>query len=104
MIRGCKLLLLLSILLAVSCVDKQPQEMIKKSFTAQMEGFDHPVKTSLGEKNSVIWSTGDCISIFEGSSRADQYLILSATIVPDLLTESSIRAHLPIMASYPEMN
>lgn len=75
MIRDCKLLLLLSILLAVSCVDKQPQEMIKKSFTAQMEGFDHPVKTSLGGKNSVIWSTGDCISIFEGSSRADQYLV-----------------------------
>ena len=73
--NNCKLLLFLSVLFATACVAEQVQEQIEKPFRAQMEEFDPHVKTHLGDRNSVVWSYWDRISIFKGSSRADQYTV-----------------------------
>lgn len=73
--RSCKILLLLSIIFAVSCIEEQTQESIERNFYAQMEEFGTQVRTSLGENNNIVWSYGDCISIFAGSTRADKYTV-----------------------------
>ena len=44
-------------------------------FTAHIEEFDVPSKTSLANGNSVVWSSGDQIAIFQGASVADRYQV-----------------------------
>ena len=44
-------------------------------FTAETEGFDAQTRTELAYGNSVIWSSGDNIAIFQGSSVADKYIV-----------------------------
>ena len=52
-------------------------------FTAQVEVFgagehdgeDAQTKTALANGNSVVWSSGDQIAVFQGASSADKYQI-----------------------------
>lgn len=78
--KHCTILILLSFLFAVSCIEEQSQESFEHNFHAQMEEFGTQVKTSLGERNSIVWSYGDCISIFAGSTRADQYTVYESSV------------------------
>jgi lysophospholipase L1-like esterase len=45
-------------------------------FTAEIESFDPETKTAL-DGNSVVWSSGDQIAIFQGRSTADKYQLKS---------------------------
>ena len=45
------------------------------SFEATVEDFDIQTKTSLAPGNYVVWSSGDCLAIFQGSSIADEYIL-----------------------------
>lgn len=69
--------ILIFMLLVVACRQIEPlveQELSDgPEFTAHIEEFDVPSKTSLANGNSVVWSSGDQIAIFQGASVADRY-------------------------------
>lgn len=44
-------------------------------FSAEVEQPDSDLKTSLNENRSVVWSAGDQLAIFQGSSIADRYQV-----------------------------
>ena len=46
-------------------------------FEACTEAFEGQTRTSMNSKNQVVWSDGDRLSIFQGSSLADQYELKS---------------------------
>ena len=48
-------------------------------FTAETEIFGDVTKTSLNSNRSVVWSAGDLLSIFQGSSIADKYKVSDAS-------------------------
>ena len=72
-------ILMLMLLAATSCRQIEPlieQELSNgPEFTAQIEEFDVPSKTLLANGNSVVWSSGDQIAIFQGASVADRYQV-----------------------------
>ena len=72
-------ILMLILLAATSCRQHEPlieQELSNgPEFTAQIEEFDVPSKTLLANGNSVVWSSGDQIAIFQGASVADRYQV-----------------------------
>lgn len=49
-----------------------PQET-KVEFSSQVESFGYQTKTALNSEEQMVWSEGDCLSIFQGGSIADQY-------------------------------
>ena len=71
--------ILIFMLLVVACRQIEPlieQELSNgPEFTAQIEEFDVPSKTLLANGNSVVWSSGDQIAIFQGASVADRYQV-----------------------------
>lgn len=72
-------ILMLILLAATSCRQHEPlieQELSDgPEFTAQIEEFDVLSKTLLANGNSVVWSAGDQIAIFQGKSVADRYQV-----------------------------
>ena len=54
--------------------DVQVQEVVKDAFTASVENFEGQTKTVL-DGNQVVWSTGDQLAIFQGSTVADKYVL-----------------------------
>lgn len=44
-------------------------------FITQMEGLDAPTKTSMDLNRNIIWSAGDQVAVFQGSSIADRYQV-----------------------------
>ena len=50
-------------------------EVIGPEFKAQAEAFNADVKTALADGHSVVWSTGDDIAIFQGTTSADKYQV-----------------------------
>ena len=44
-------------------------------FTASVEEFDAQTKTSMTENRRIVWSAGDRLSIFQGSTIADEYVL-----------------------------
>ena len=44
-------------------------------FTASVEEFDAQTKTAMNENRRIVWSTGDRLSIFQGSTIADEYVL-----------------------------
>lgn len=44
-----------------------------KAFTASVETLDDETKTSMNDEHKVVWSSGDLIAIFNGSTLAEQY-------------------------------
>lgn len=71
--------ILIVMLLVVACRQIEPlveQELSDgPEFTAHIEEFDVPSKTLLANGNSVVWSSGDQIAIFQGASVADRYQV-----------------------------
>ena len=65
----------------VGCQREEPfvesdeaQEQSGLEFTAQIETFVNETKTSLSG-NSVVWSSGDQLAIFQGKDIADRYQV-----------------------------
>ena len=50
------------------------------NYYASVETFGTDTKTSLGEDNSVVWSTGDLIAIFAGGSDGQAYRVLDSYV------------------------
>ena len=69
------------ILLAVACQQVEPlvePEVAEgPEFSAQIEEFGAETKTALAFGNSVVWSAGDQLAIFQGESVADKYQVKS---------------------------
>ena len=63
---------------SVAC---QKQEIVghvaesEGTFTATVENFDTSTKTTLATNNHILWSSGDRLAIFQGSSLADEYVL-----------------------------
>ena len=53
-------------------LDVQVENVVKDTFTASMENFEAETKTALNDL-SVVWSAGDQLAIFQGSTLADKY-------------------------------
>ena len=51
----------------------------KDVFTASVEEFDAQTKTSMTENRRIVWSAGDRLSIFQGSTIADEYVLASGS-------------------------
>jgi hypothetical protein len=68
------------LLAAIGCRQIEPlveQELSDgPEFTAHIEDFDVPSKTSLANGSSVVWSAGDQVAIFQGTSVADRYQVM----------------------------
>ena len=61
----------------------QPEEMEQPSgsdYVAQIEAFKNKTKTTLEEGNSIVWSPGDQIAIFQGADAADRYQIKNESV------------------------
>ena len=69
------------ILLAVACQQveplMEPEVAEGPEFSAQIETFSGETKTALAYGNSVVWSAGDQLAIFQGESVADKYQVKS---------------------------
>ena len=74
-----KLLLLIGIVLSVACQQENaPESPVQKTdadYLASLECFDGPTKTSMTEDNSIVWTKGDQIAIFQGATVADTYQV-----------------------------
>ena len=76
-------------------------------FTAVMEDFDGDTRTSLDMNNSVVWSEGDEIAIFQGKTSASRYRVSSSSVGSTVasfekVTLSSTGSSLPAnVALYP---
>lgn len=70
----------LSIVLILSGCQTDPlrEDMTPKGesdFIATIENFDSQTKTSLTPENKIVWSSGDRLAIFQGSTIADTYAV-----------------------------
>ena len=67
--------------MAVGCQKQEPAALAESegTFTASVEAFDAATKTSLTSDNRVVWSSGDRLAIFQGSSLADEYVLSAAS-------------------------
>ena len=72
------------LLAAIGCRQIEPlveQELGDgPEFTARVEDFDIPSKTSLDNGSSVVWSAGDQTAIFQGKSVADKYQVKDESV------------------------
>ena len=66
------------LLLALACMPldtlQEPSLALAEEFNAHTDGFDTDAKTTLKGK-LVIWSSGDQLAIFQGTSIADKYQV-----------------------------
>ena len=73
------LLLSIGIALSVACQQENtPESPVHKTdeeFVSSLESFDSPTKTSMTEDNSIVWTKGDQIAIFQGATVADTYQV-----------------------------
>ena len=73
------LLLSIGIALSVACQQETtPESPVQKSdaeFVSSLESFDGSTKTSMTEDNSIVWTKGDQIAIFQGATVADTYQV-----------------------------
>ena len=73
--------ILMLLLLAVACQQveplTEPEVVTGPEFSAQIEEFGGETKTALAYGNSVVWSAGDLLAIFQGESVADKYQVKS---------------------------
>lgn len=65
-----------------ACIQEKlvPTEVMQDGFHAETECFGEDTKTALDQNNSVVWSKGDQIAIFQGSSIADLFEIASSSV------------------------
>ena len=72
---------LLISMFVVSCSEKY--ETLKQSghnsYAASTESYEDATKTVLGENNTVLWSEGDCIGVFESSTIATKFIVSEAS-------------------------
>ena len=54
---------------------EQDARVYPEFFAEQVELFDSGLKTSLDEDRYLVWSAGDQLAIFQGSSIADKYQV-----------------------------
>ena len=73
------LLLSIGIALSVACQQENtpgsPEQKTGADYLASLECFDGPTKTSMTEDNSIVWTKGDQIAIFQGATVADTYQV-----------------------------
>ena len=73
------LLLSIGIALSVACQQENtPESPVQKTdaeFTSSIESFDGSTKTSMTEDNSIVWTKGDQIAVFQGATVADTYQV-----------------------------
>ena len=73
------LLLSIGIALSVACqqenTPESPEQKTGADYLASLECFDGPTKTSMTEDNSIVWTKGDRIAIFQGATVADTYQV-----------------------------
>ena len=73
------LLLSIGIALSVACQQENtPESPVQKTdaeFFSSLESFDGSTKTSMTEDNSIVWTKGDQIAIFQGATVADTYQV-----------------------------
>lgn len=65
-----------------SCYQQEYEEVIesKNVFTTSFEEFDASTKTALASNRAVVWSSGDRVAVFQGSTILDEYTISSASV------------------------
>ena len=65
--------------MSVACQQENtPESPVQKTdeeFVSSLESFDSPTKTSMTEDNSIVWTKGDQIAIFQGATVADTYQV-----------------------------
>ena len=50
-------------------------EQVAKQFVAAVEDFDSETKTSMNSSRDVLWSSGDRITVFKGSTLGEEFLL-----------------------------
>lgn len=64
---------------AASCQKPEAAFPVAEQFTATVESFESPTKTSMTPEKYVVWSHNDRLAIFQGSTLADEYRIDDAS-------------------------
>lgn len=71
------LLLFSAVVMLLAACDRYEMEDVK-TYRAVVETFD-ATRTSVGEGNKIVWSSGDLISVFENNENASRYQVTSAS-------------------------
>ncbi len=74
-------MLAMSAAVLVSCQKNEMALPVSENevFTASVESFDTQTKTSMTQDRQVVWSQGDRLAIFQGSTLADEYKVTDAS-------------------------
>ena len=63
-----------------SCQKPETVLPVAEQFTATVESFESPTKTSMTPEKYVVWSQNDRLAIFQSSTLADEYLVADASV------------------------
>ena len=63
-----------------SCQKPETALPVAEQFSASVESFESPTKTSMTPEKYVVWSQNDRLAIFQGSTLADEYKVSDASV------------------------
>ena len=67
--------------LLVACQKPEVSEQVlSDKFCASVETYNVNTKTSMNAEMQIVWSEGDCISLFRGCTLADKYQVLESSV------------------------
>ena len=72
--------LVVAVIALASCQKPETALPVAEQFTAIVESFDSPTKTSMTPEKYVVWSQNDRLAIFQGSTLADEYKVSDASV------------------------
>ena len=72
--------LAVAVIALASCQKPEAALPVAEQFTATVESFDSPTKTSMTPEKYVVWSQNDRLAIFQGSTLADEYKVSDASV------------------------
>ena len=72
--------LAVAVIALASCQKPEAALSVAEQFSALVESFESPTKTSMTPEKYVVWSQNDRLAIFQGSTLADEYKVSDASV------------------------
>lgn len=72
--------LAVAVIALASCQKPETALPVAEQFSASVESFESPTKTSMTPEKYVVWSQNDRLAIFQGSTLADEYKVSDASV------------------------
>jgi len=72
--------LAVAVIALASCQKPETALPVAEQFSASVESFESPTKTSMTPGKYVVWSQNDRLAIFQGSTLADEYKVSDSSV------------------------